>query len=81
MWLKLQNGDYVQPETGSKFGTNVTGDNDWSIYIFCQGRSNVAQSGYATKDDAQAALDEFMVDHDYAQLQPPATKEETDENE
>jgi len=81
MWLKLKNGNYHLLESDLSL---VVDGGDVKGYRVGIQRSNVfppvatVQDGYATREDAQAALDELMDNSDleYSIVQPPVQPEE-----
>lgn len=77
MWLRLKNGRYLQPETGANFHVAHGNYDEWVVNVTCLGRVAVVDTGYASEKDAQAALDELMVDQDAVRIQPPTTAEES----
>lgn len=76
MWVKAADNNYVNLETGAV----VRAASD-SVVLDVVARTfypngAVLRNGFATKDDAQAALDEFMIEQGFEQIQPPVAEEE-----
>ena len=83
MWMKLNNGQYLNLENGFMMGVrNDTRDPvrvTWRVWVSAGlGQpQHTAEDGFETEKDAQNALEEFMSDKEFVQVSPPVTDEET----
>jgi hypothetical protein len=84
MILKLKNGCYVDFERGYEFGAQEVGAGGARIWCnYVRGSNVTVMDGYATVEDAQDALDEFMSDQDVSAFADPTaneSEEDLDEN-
>ena len=71
MWIKFKDKSYVDTATGTLFDIkNLASEEgappNWAIRLqvakALRGMPNVVEDGYATLEDAQADLDEIMID-------------------
>lgn len=80
MWVKTEIHEYVDIESGRRMHV-ATGKlaTKYAVKISDHGYGPIAvvHDGYASREDAQAALDELMDETGYVQAQPPVTDEET----
>lgn len=86
MWVKLENGVYLETESGSEVNHYEVKNEDSSPSTFAirirhplanRGVPQNVQSGYSTVEEALAALDDVMANVDFVQAQPPVVDEET----
>ena len=87
-WIKLRNerratsnGAYVNIENGSRVGVreySLGGNARWEVWlkVGVQAPAETLADGYESPEEALSALDEFMAETDYRQLQPPRSAEE-----
>lgn len=85
MWVKCENGNYVDHTTGNYFDVKNRASSESDVADFAvrlgvstanRGVPYVVHSGYVTAEDAQAALDEMMIGEDAVLIQPPVIPEE-----
>ncbi len=89
MWLRIKteeanqgDGTYVNLDNGARMGvTEYSARNASSpryrVYLAQHGQpSQVLRDGYLTREDAIGALDEFMSENEFRQLQDPVTEAE-----
>lgn len=78
MYLKVKNGQYVDIESGSVLAVQHSENHDWQVSYRHPSLLSIyaVENGYASKEDAQAALDELMDSEGCLRIQPPATDEE-----
>ena len=83
LFIQQHNGGYIDAVTGSLYKIDCADFNDpnqlWWISVYNPGWAISGQKlgeGYADKEEAQNALDEFMSAHDVAQMAPPVKQEE-----
>lgn len=90
MWLKTEDKQYVNPDNGSVlFVSRYHGISNGAhgVELFRMQTESVRvgpktlRSGYPTKEEAQAALDEFMSGQDVVEIQPPVSDEEKADSE
>lgn len=87
-WLRLRNerkpssnGTYIDLSNGVRLGVREYSHNGvkWEVWLkqsVSQNAETIAD-GYASEAEALGALDDFMSESDFRQLQPPITAEET----
>lgn len=78
MWAQLKNQSYLDLETGTTLtARNMSNPVDNVIFARVNGGINqVIMDGYDSVEDAQAALNELMVDASVLRAQPPNQPEE-----
>jgi hypothetical protein len=71
MWIQLKHDGYIDTATGSLFDIKNLADSEtttpnWAIRLTVstalRGMPSVVEDGYLTAEDAQADLDEIMLD-------------------
>lgn len=79
MMLKVKSGQYVDTQTGATYTVQETENCGWQISFRHPNMSfiHAVENGYESKEDAQAALDEFAAEQEVGVVQPPSTEEET----
>lgn len=84
MLLKLETGGYYDVATGREIGVVTTRDGKHRVVVKNSGHTveRAIQSGYASPEEAQEALDSLMAPEDVLTIEPPAPIEEaTDDDE
>lgn len=83
MWLKLKNGTYVNLTSAVRMSVAGTAEVGYSVRVRVLPNvpADVVQDGYSTEQEAQDALDEFILSQDFAMVQPPLVDEEVEELE
>lgn len=78
MWFKLENQTYFNIFTSTLIGTSGQ-ENEYRVEVitpYTGGTPKVLASGFASKEDAQEALDEFFASEDVGQIENPKGEEE-----
>lgn len=80
MWVKNGDGSYYDTTAGSTLKITEDRTGEYRVEAWQAGNisaSAVLQRGYATREDAQGALDEMMTEQEAVTIQPPTIPEES----
>lgn len=80
-WCKTADG-YLNLDNGAKLGVSPVQDSLNGVvtyrvhYVARNSTASTLAEGFATEDDARAALNEFAVTLEFVEVQPPVVAEE-----